>query len=329
MADLSYDRRTAHGSGADSGAPSFQTIANVAGAIISLALVIGIAIWGYKLLMRDVSGVPVVRALDAPMREAPKDPGGRPADHQGLAVNAVAATGNAAPPADRLVLAPRALDLADEDMPMARLQAAPAGEDIARQTGATALRGASVDALVDELIDETQPDAIVQPEPLGDPVAETPAPDAAPSAEAPAVLDAPGVRRSPRPPARPDAVFAARTAAGAPGTAGAEAAVNADAGPAAGADVIDIDPASLPVGTRLAQLGAYDSPELARQVWDQMAVNFSDYLIGKKRVIQRASSGGRVFYRLRAQGFADLSEARRFCSALVAEGADCIPVTTR
>jgi hypothetical protein len=28
-------------------------------------------------------------------------------------------------------------------------------------------------------------------------------------------------------------------------------------------------------------------------------------------------------------GFADLGEARRFCSALVAERADCIPVVTR
>ena len=56
---------------------------------------------------------------------------------------------------------------------------------------------------------------------------------------------------------------------------------------------------------------------------------FSDYLAGKKRVIQRAESGGRIFYRLRAMGFADLADARRFCSALVAENADCIPVVTR
>jgi hypothetical protein len=45
--------------------------------------------------------------------------------------------------------------------------------------------------------------------------------------------------------------------------------------------------------------------------------------------VQKASSGGRVFYRLRAMGFDDLGDARRFCSALVAENADCIPVVTR
>ena len=37
-----------------------------------------------------------------------------------------------------------------------------------------------------------------------------------------------------------------------------------------------------------------------------------------------ATSGGRTFYRLRAMGFEDLSDARRFCSALVAENAECM-----
>ena len=46
-------------------------------------------------------------------------------------------------------------------------------------------------------------------------------------------------------------------------------------------------------------------------------------------MIQEAESGGRTFYRLRALGFDDLSDARRFCSVLVAENADCIPVTAR
>ena len=60
-----------------------------------------------------------------------------------------------------------------------------------------------------------------------------------------------------------------------------------------------------------------------------MQHRFGDYLNGKDRIVQTAESGGRTFYRLRAHGFADLSDARRFCSALVAEGADCIPVVTR
>ena len=92
---------------------------------------------------------------------------------------------------------------------------------------------------------------------------------------------------------------------------------------------IEVDPEAIPAGTRLAQLGAFDSPETARGEWEKLNARFADYLEGKQRVIQKAKSGGRVFYRLRALGFADLSDARRFCSALVAERADCIPVTTK
>ncbi|MFC6583995.1 SPOR domain-containing protein [Sulfitobacter aestuariivivens] len=83
------------------------------------------------------------------------------------------------------------------------------------------------------------------------------------------------------------------------------------------------------MGTRLAQLGAFDSEAVAREQWDQLNTRFGTYLAGKKRVVQKATSGGRVFYRLRAMGFEDIADARRFCSALVAENADCIPVVTR
>ena len=92
---------------------------------------------------------------------------------------------------------------------------------------------------------------------------------------------------------------------------------------------LDVDPDTLPPGTRLAQLGAYDTPDIARSEWDRLYARFGDYMEGKNRVIQQASSGGRTFYRLRAMGFDDLSDARRFCSALVAENADCIPVASR
>lgn len=87
--------------------------------------------------------------------------------------------------------------------------------------------------------------------------------------------------------------------------------------------------ASIPAGTRLVQLGAYDSEATARSEWERISGKFTDYFAGKQRVIQKAQSGGRTFYRLRAHGFADLSEARRFCSVLVAGKSDCIPVVTR
>jgi len=56
---------------------------------------------------------------------------------------------------------------------------------------------------------------------------------------------------------------------------------------------------------------------------------FAGYLENKTRVIQRAESGGKVFYRLRAMGFEDIDDARRFCAAFKARNVDCVPVLVR
>ncbi|MFC3615034.1 SPOR domain-containing protein [Lutimaribacter marinistellae] len=316
--------------------PFIGRVVTAAGAIGSLALVVGIGIWGYKLVARDVSGVPVVRAVEGPMRIQPADPGGQPADHQGLAVNTVAAEGTAAPPPDKLYLAPKPVSLSEEDVPMGEMkpvkasltvdEAMPISDD-----AVAAFRDGSVDQLVAELIAEEEPQqtflegengekiaAIVQPEPMP---AIDPA-DLVQQQPAPALLDAPGVKRSPRPQLRP----ARATPSGITNRTTVEAAVAAAVDTAA---ALDVDAATLPVGTRLAQLGAYDTPDIARAEWDRINARFADYMDGKQRVIQKAASGGRTFYRLRAMGFDDLSDARRFCAALVAERADCIPVTTR
>jgi hypothetical protein len=94
---------------------TFSTVLNWIGAALSLALIAGLGYWAYQLIVRDVTGVPVVRALEGPMRIAPEDPGGSTAAYQGLAVNAIAAEGTAAAPADTLVLAPAEVNLTEED----------------------------------------------------------------------------------------------------------------------------------------------------------------------------------------------------------------------
>ena len=311
------------------------------GAVASLALVVGVGVWSYKLVARDVSGVPVVRAAQGPMRVQPQDPGGQPADHQGLAVNAVAAQGTAAPTADRLVLAPRPVALTVEDQPAQEIQPTPAALTVedAQHTALSpdpaepvtgdaveAFREGSIDALVDQLtqgvdaMEATAQDPAThsQPETL---TGESLTDEAAAVVQAVTpIYDGPGLRRSLRPVARPATLVASNSA---------QAVADALASAEEAAKPLDVDPASLPAGTRLAQLGAYDSADVARVEWDKFYARFETYMEGKQRVIQKASSGGRTFYRLRAMGFADLSDARRFCSALVAENADCIPVTTR
>lgn len=92
---------------------------------------------------------------------------------------------------------------------------------------------------------------------------------------------------------------------------------------------LDLDPAEIAAGTRLVQLGAFASADIARDEWDRAASRFETFLDGKQRVIERTERGGKVFYRLRVAGFDDLPDARRFCAALEAEQADCIPVLVR
>ena len=306
---------------------SISTLTNLLGAAASLALLIGVGVWGYKILMRDVTGVPVVRAADGPFRVQPENPGGEQAPHQGLSVNGVAAEGMAADPADRLMLAPAPLDLTQEDaVPVAAPRKTPETPPVAGPAARAVLAAgdetvqlAAVERLAERLAVGVAPLEGLAPAPQAKPdsaelpkaeVEVEPAPMVEQAIAQVRVED--GLGRSLRPRRRPAELSNVRSVAALP----------ADAVPEA-------DPATIPAGTRLAQLGAYDSAETARSEWERLQGRFGDYLEDKTRVVQKASSGGRTFYRLRAMGFADLSDARRFCSALVAEKAGCIPVVTR
>ncbi|VAV90671.1 FIG00992541: hypothetical protein [hydrothermal vent metagenome] len=280
-------------------AGSFKKLTNFVGAGLSLGLMIGVGVWGYKLLVRDVSGIPVVRAATGPMRELPDDPGGTQMADQGLAVNAVTAVGSAADPADRLILAPPPIELSLEDdaapvaAPEAVIEAViePVPEAVIEPVSSVSVENAAA-------VEADQADTV-------EALAERIAAGVTPIDQAPVIAG--GLGTSLRPHLRPASLRQA---------------------PAVSQDT-EIEAADIPVGTFMAQLGAYDSAGIARGEWDRLSGRYDSYLTGKTRVIQKATSGGRVFYRLRAMGFADINDARRFCSALIAEGADCISVVSR
>ncbi|NCX82514.1 MAG: SPOR domain-containing protein [Rhodobacteraceae bacterium] len=85
---------------------------------------------------------------------------------------------------------------------------------------------------------------------------------------------------------------------------------------------------TIATGSALVQFGAYDSQAVAEQEWTRISAKLASLLGNQTRVIQKAESGGRTFYRLRAAGFSDIAEARRFCSA-VSEKAECYPVIAK
>jgi hypothetical protein len=279
-------------------AGAVQTVVNALGAAVSVGLIVAVGIWGYKLAVRDVSGVPVVRALEGPMRVAPEEPGGMQAAHQGLSVNVVAAGATASQP-EQLLLAPPApgLDAALE----------PAAPFTAAEPAVLRRDAPSLPAGIDPPADGAAA--------LADTLSDT-----APSMQwSEAVLPAsvPGVSRSPLPRPRPAGDMLAESAA---------RAVLAALSPGA---AVEVDPESVAPGTRLVQLGAYDDAEAARAEWATMTERFGALMEGKGRVIQPAEAAGRTFYRLRVQGFGDEPEARRFCAVLIAENLTCIPVLIR
>ena len=322
---------------------------NIAAAMISLALIGGVGVWGYKLLMRDVTGVPVVRALVGEMRVSPENPGGEIANHMGLSVNSVSALGGAAEPEDRLVLAPSNVSLKAEDLNV--ISSDKVDEvtlDVQELLGDTFLKSLLTDeiqpsdkvlretATLGTPIDPSVPLTIEDVLSFADQIATggaliTNLGDGVDLSTEIAVNDialnfdiisdaVSGVRRSVRPKARDSSMLAAIAT-----LIPVDVNILDVAGPITG----KVSTVVIPVGTKLVQLGAFDNANTAASEWVNVVQRFPDFFDDKEKIIQEALSGGRSFFRLRAMGFTDLSDARRFCSALSAEGAACIPVVVR
>lgn len=329
MAELNYDRYAAAGYDSRAAAPRRRSFVTMAGGIVSLGLALGAGWWGYKIAVRNVLGIPVIKAMEGPMRVAPENPGGAVTAHQGLSVNDVAAVGAATPLPEEIILAPRPVDLAEEDAPGLAPQPPAALLAPVPQEPAALPEQAAADLPLDPLTTVAPlgaaPDVSTAADvmALADSIAQGATPlSGAPGGEGGVIADAPvvpgGLGKSLRPLARP----AGRAVAAATGTDAAVAAALQTASR-------EIDATTLSAGTRLVQFGAFDTEDEARAAWDKIAGQFGELMASKGRVIQSATSGGRTFYRLRAEGFADEADARRFCSALSAESTDCIPVTLR
>ena len=294
MAEYSTDERFGAAEEAHVG-----SLAGWLGAGVSLMLLVGITIWGYQVVMRDVNGIPVVRAAQDPMRIAPTDPGGTPAENQGFSVNSVAGDSQSAPLADSVTLAPSPFVLPKEDTSGSQLLEIKLSED--SSDAVVRVSPGSIEDLVARIASGKE-----EPVPSGGRLAETTSlgtVDILPKSLG-------GVSQSLRPQMRPGWFQPAQASV-----------------PRA---VVDVAAANLQADTPMVQLGAFESANIAKSEWVRISAIFGTFFDGKSRVVQRrATSGGKVFYRLRAVGFADMNAARRFCSALKAENTDCIRVAAR
>ncbi|WP_417257430.1 SPOR domain-containing protein [Celeribacter sp.] len=283
-----------------------------AGAAISFALVLTLGVWGYKQMVRDVSGVPVIRAMSESARSVPEDPGGQLAMHQGLAVNSVTADGSAAAPADSLILAPKPIALTDEDQPMGEIEPEATLVSYTPETNAYAVPADEGLTQIAVDVDPLELDAV---EPVSASVELEPEADLGPE-----------IVVSPMPKPRPVRLAAAQT----------NTTIKTDASPSldgVAGDIFaaigateEVSPADVSADTPMVQLGAFPKRDSAVMEWDRLSTKFADFMEGKKRVVAEATSGGKPFYRLRAIGFENTEDSKRFCAALNAMKTGCVPV---
>ncbi|MFV0474950.1 MAG: hypothetical protein ACK5MQ_12205, partial [Pikeienuella sp.] len=121
-----------------------------AGALASLAILVGVVTWTYRLGMRDAADIPVIRAETGPTRVRPEEPGGQDVAHQDRVVYDVISGGQGAD-APAAAMAPAPQDLAVEDLAPSSLSPNPsprpnattpeAGAPAGPETAATAETG--------------------------------------------------------------------------------------------------------------------------------------------------------------------------------------------
>ena len=288
---------------------NFNVVFYWVGAALSLSLLTGAIGWSYQLIVRDISQIPIVRAQLGPLRVAPDDPGGLTAANQGLSVTQLAV--NERPLlSDEIFLAPAAEVLSEENV---ALQISEENSSITNKEKFDTLEVSTENSLDLKILPEqnatglaSNNEAVLSTAAFSPKKLEI---ENAVSLALSLTNEVDSSFNSLRPKIRPVVLNQIQT--------------DNIAQSVANELVV-----TLPVGSAVVQLGAFESKSLAQIEWQRLEALLGSVLTSKNMVIQKAESGGKVFYRLRAFGFDDLSDARQFCSA-VNDKVACIPVVTR
>ena len=288
---------------------NFNVVFYWVGAALSLSLLTGAIGWSYQLIVRDINQIPIVRAQLGPLRVAPDDPGGLTAANQGLSVTQLAV--NERPLlSDEIFLAPAAEVLSEENV---ALQISEENSSITNKEKFDTLEVSTENSLDLKILPEQNATGLASNnEAVLSTAAFSPKKLEIENAVSLALALTNEVNssfNSLRPKIRPVVLNQTQT--------------DNIAQSVANELVV-----TLPVGSAVVQLGAFESKSLAQIEWQRLEALLGSVLTSKNMVIQKAESGGKVFYRLRAFGFDDLSDARQFCSA-VNDKVACIPVVTR
>ena len=288
---------------------NFNVVFYWVGAALSLSLLTGAIGWSYQLIVRDINQIPIVRAQLGPLRVAPDDPGGLTAANQGLSVTQLAV--NERPLlSDEIFLAPAAEVLSEENV---ALQISEENSSITNKEKFNTLEVSTENSLDLKILPEqnatglaSNNEAVLSTAAFSPKKLEI---ENAVSLALSLTNEVDSSFNSLRPKIRPVVLNQIQT--------------DNIAQSVANELVV-----TLPIGSAVVQLGAFESKSLAQIEWQRLETLLGSVLTSKNMMVQKAESGGRVFYRLRAFGFDNLSDARQFCSA-VNDKVACIPVVTR
>ena len=288
---------------------NFNVVFYWVGAALSLSLLTGAIGWSYQLIVRDINQIPIVRAQLGPLRVAPDDPGGLTAANQGLSVTQLAV--NERPLlSDEIFLAPAAEVLSEENV---ALQISEENSSITNKEKFDILEVSTENSLDLKILPEqnatglaSNNEAVLSTAAFSPKKLEI---ENAVSLALSLTNEVDSSFNSLRPKIRPVVLNQIQT------DNIAQSATN---------ELV----VTAPIGSAVVQLGAFESKSLAQIEWQRLEALLGSVLTSKNMMVQKAESGGRVFYRLRAFGFDDLSDARQFCSA-VNDKVACIPVVTR
>ena len=279
------------------------------GAALSVFLMVGAIGWSYQLFIRDINQIPIVRAQLGPLRVAPEDPGGLTAANQGLSVTQLAVNEkpllsneiHLAPAAQILNAENLGLEVTDSiqsnaDVGMLEIKEVNAENSINLKALSNKIevdKGSKETAILSKVAFSQKRIEIENAVSLALSITDDPAASLA-------LL---------RPKIRPDTLQKHNKITG-------DQVVTRES-------IFE-----LAKGSAVVQLGAFDSKNLAKIEWQRFEKLLGSILIAKKMIVQEAESGGKIFYRLRAAGFDDISDARQFCTA-ISDKVACIPVVTR
>ena len=279
------------------------------GTALSLVLLAGAIGWSYQLIVRDINQIPIVRAQLGPLRVAPDNPGGLTAANQGLSVTQLAVNEkpllsneiHLAPAAEILNLENLALQIPEEvksntDDGTFEIKEVNAENSLNLKIVSNEIdagSGSKDETVLSKVAFSQKKMEIENAVSLALSIAEGPV----------------AWHTSLRPKIRPISFFRNNKK-------------SLD-------HVVTNEPiAEPPIGSAVVQLGAFESKNLAKSEWQRFEKLLGSILISKKMLVQQAESGGKIFYRLRASGFDDISDARQFCTA-ISDKVACIPVVTR